>query len=323
MKRSIIVYIHIAFWLVILATRFVSLILTKYLSPEEFGLISLYVQLLPPVFFYIGYLGVMSVRWEKKYLLLPLIGIIFIYLMLFLISKKAFAYGIAPISSFFLWTTIGCLFRFFVDWFKKKNDVIVLEKENIGSNLALLKTQISPHFLFNTLHNVDALIHTNQKKASKSLVKLSDIMRYMLTDAKSDFVELEKEIKHIENYLSLEKLRLKNDNFLNYKSVGRSKGLTVAPMIMIPFVENAFKHSLDSSIDNGINIEIKVENERLNFVCENQFDASDIDKDKTHGIGLETVQKRLELIYHNKYKLLINSENSVFKVYLEIELDED
>ena len=205
---------------------------------------------------------------------------------------------------FLLFGFLGGLFQFFTDWFKKNKLKIELERKNYESNFALLRSQINPHFLFNTLHNIDTLIYDNQDKASKSLVKLSDIMRYMLKEAKLDFVDLSKEIEHLENYLSLEKLRLKNEKFLNYKTCGDSEGIKIAPMIMIPFVENAFKHCVDSSIENGIMIKITVENKKMNFVCENQYDKTETDKDKVHGIGLETVKKRLDLIYKNKHKVI-------------------
>ncbi|MBN1187374.1 MAG: histidine kinase [Bacteroidales bacterium] len=222
-----------------------------------------------------------------------------------------------------LFLILGASFRSIFGWIEQKKLHDQLEKQNLTSELNLMKVQLNPHFLFNTLHNIDTLIYDNQEKASKSLVKLSDIMRYMLQDAKSDVVELQKEIKHLENYLSLEQLRLKNEKFLKYNIVGNYKGIKIAPMVIIPFVENAFKHSVDSSIENGIQIEIRIENGILTFVCENQFDKSDTDKDKVHGIGLETVKKRLNLIYKNKHELSINSENSIFKVNLKIELNED
>jgi hypothetical protein len=323
MKKSVVIYIHIIFWIALIATRFITPILARFESINDFRIISIIQTVLSPIFFYVGYFGIMRIRWSKNYLVVSILGIISTYLLLFLISEKVFAYAIAPISSVFLFTSIGCLFRFFIDWFKKKNDVITLEKENVASNLALLKSQINPHFLFNTLHNIDTLIYDNQEKASKSLVKLSDIMRYMLKDAKSDWVELQKEIEYLENYLSLEQLRLKNKNFLNYSINGDYKGIVITPMIMIPFVENAFKHSVDSSIENGILIKIRIENRTLSFVCENQFDKSETDKDEVHGIGLETVKKRLDLIYKNRHKLSITSDNSVFKVNLEIDLNEN
>ena len=323
MKKSVVIWVHVLFWVSLFATYFISPLLAMHLSPQEFGTVNIIVKLSQPLFFYFGYLFILKVNWNRKALLYTIIGVVASYLVLFLISKKAFAYGIAPLSSIFLWTTIGSLFRFFIDWFKKKNDVLQLEKENITSNLALLKNQVNPHFLFNTLHNIDALIHDDQDKASKSLVMLSDMMRYMLKDAKSDFVELHKETEHLENYLSLEQLRLKNEKFLKYTISVSDKDLKIAPMILIPFVENAFKHSVDSTIERGIIINISLYNRKLIFVCENRYDTSATDKDKSHGIGLETVKKRLDLIYKNKYQLTINSEDPVFKVNLEIELDEN
>lgn len=323
MKKSVVIYIHIFFWIALLASRSLTPFLTKYLSPNEYGAIALYLNLLPPLFFYVGYLLIMRIKWRRKYLLFTIIGVLTLYLILFLTSKKIFAFGIAPLSSIFLWTTIGSLFRFFIDWFKKKNDLLILERENISSNLALLKNQINPHFLFNTLHNIDTLIFENKDKASISLVKLSDIMRYMLKDAKSNFVELQNEIIYLENYFSLESLRLKNENFFNYTLRGSCNGYIITPMLLIPFVENAFKHSVDSSIENGIVVKITIENGKLIFNCENEYDKSETYKDKTHGIGLETVKKRLDLIYKNKHKLSINSEHSVFKVNLELELNEN
>ena len=323
MKKSVVIYIHVIFWVVFLAIQSISVILPQILSPFERGKLILYISLLFPIFFYVGYLAIMRIRWKRNYWLISILGIISTFLILYLISEKVFAYALAPIPTFFMWTTIGCLFRFFIDWFKKKNEVIILEKENVSSNLALLKNQINPHFLFNTLHNIDTLIYDNQEKASKSLVKLSDIMRYMLNDATSDLVDLHKETEHLENYLELEKLRLKNEKFLDYSIHGDVEGIKIAPMLMIPFVENAFKHSVDSNIENGIKINIIIENHKLHFICENRFDKSETDKDESHGIGLEILKKRLDLIYKNRHKLFINSDNSVFKVNMEIELNDN
>ncbi len=323
MKKSGIIYMHILFWVIILATNFVSPFILKYLSPKELGTIALYKNIFNPVFFYIGYIGIMRIKWTRRNIIYMFFTIALGYLALFLISKRIFSYGIAPLSSVFLWTSIGCLFRIFIDWFKKRNEVLVLEKENVESNLALLKSQINPHFLFNTLHNIDALIYDNQEKASSSLEKLASIMRYMINETKSDWVELMQEIKHLKDYISLEQLRLKNRKFVNYSLIGECKGVKIAPMLMIPFVENAFKHSIDSKIENGIIIEIYVEGNVLNFTCRNIFDPLEKDKDEGCGIGLETVKKRLELIYPQKHKLEIKTEKSIYKVKLEIQLDEN
>jgi two-component system LytT family sensor kinase len=323
MKKSVVLYLHLIFWIAILATKFTLPLLTRLLSAFEFGQIALYLALLSPVFFYIGYFLIMKIKWTKSVLLFSALGMIVTYFILFLFSKRVFAFALAPLSTIFLWTTIGALFRFFIDWFKKRNEVATLEKENLTSNMALLHSQINPHFLFNTLNNIDTLIFDNQEKASQSLIKLSNIMRYMLNDAKSDFVAFQKEINHLENYLSLEKIRLKNPNFLQYSIDSDSENLSIAPMILIPFLENAFKHSVDSSIKNGIEITVKIENKKLIFNCKNQFDEAATSKDEGHGIGLSTVKKRLNLIYKNRYQLSINSNNSIFNVHLELELNEN
>lgn len=324
MKKSEVVLMHILFWVAIISTKLVSpIMVTKLLSANEYGKMLLYTQYLLPISFYIGYSLIMSLKRKKIYALFALIGIVVVYIILFFTSNKAFAYGVAPISSVFWWTAMGCLFRFFIDWFKKRNEVLSLEKENMTSRLGLLRSQINPHFLFNTLHNIDALIYKNQDKASQSLVKLSDIMRYMLNDAQSNLVDLEKELEHLKNYLSLEKLRLINPNFLNFDISGAANGLKVVPIIMIPFVENAFKHSVESDTENGISLQIRIENGMLYFDCENKWDSANTDKDKSHGIGLETVKKRLALSYPQKHQLKIDSTNATFKVHLELKLHEN
>lgn len=322
MKKSIVVYAHIVFWIVLFATRFLSPVFgSRYLAVVEYGYINVFITFMMPVFFYVGYLFVMKINWRSKYLTIGVFAALVLYLALFLLSKKAFAYGIAPLSSFFLWTTIGGLFRYFIDWFKKKNDVLLLEKENVSSKLAVLKSQINPHFLYNTLHNIDALIYEDRDKASKSLEKLSDIMRYMLSDTQTDFVDLQKELDYLSNYLALQQLRLKSERFLHYAVNGDCHGLTIAPMILIPFVENAFKHSVDSTAENGLVIRIDIQHGLLTFVCSNRFNPSDTDKEKSHGIGLENVRKRLSLIYDKKHTLSIRTADSVYNVNLTIELN--
>jgi len=323
MKKSVIIIIHIAFWSVLLLTKFAVPLAHQFLSPDELGEMVLFTTFLPPLFFYLGYWVIMRIKWKVRHLLAIIGGVAAIYLGLYIRSDKLFAYALVPTSVISLYIIVGALFRFFIDWFKKKNDVLVLEKENVVSGLARLKSQVNPHFLFNTLHNIDALIYEDKDKASQSLVKLADMMRYMLTDAKADYVSLHKEINHLNDYLSLELIRLKNEEFVKFSINGDDSGYKIAPMLLIPFIENAFKHSVDSDIENGIRIKISIKNRTLCFNCENDFDASEIDKDKCHGIGLDTVKKRLQLIYKNNYNLSIRSEEQVFKVNLEINLNEN
>ncbi|MFW5701135.1 MAG: sensor histidine kinase [Cyclobacteriaceae bacterium] len=337
MKKSVIILSHIGFWLMIwfLIVALVDLLDTFLQFPsgdynpianKDAIIIATKITGLLFIPFYIFFFYTILIIRKVKYLIYPLILIVIYYIGHVIWggnNSNKFLDALIAVVFILLFGLLGGLFQFFTDWFKKNRLKLELERKNYESNFALLRSQINPHFLFNTLHNIDTLIYDNQDKASKSLVKLSDIMRYMLKEAKLDFVELDKEINHIESYLSLEKLRLKNEKFLDFTINGDSKGIKIAPMILIPFVENAFKHCVDSSIENGILIKITIENRKLIFVCENQYDKSETDKDKVHGIGLETVKKRLDLIYTDKHKLSINSEDSVFKVNLELELNEN
>ncbi|MDF1547675.1 MAG: histidine kinase [Bacteroidales bacterium] len=334
MKKSLNILLHIGFWLMLGVIYFSLIDIIFSLDRADYKSISrweVFNETVPGIVvmsipFYIFFFYTKLIIKNVKYLIYPLILMVLFYIgNVIWDGNNADKYidSLKAVTFISLFGLLGGLFQFFTDWFKKNKLKVELERKNYESNFALLRSQINPHFLFNTLHNIDTLIYDNQEKASKSLVKLSDIMRYMLKEAKSDFVEFQKEMEHLENYLSLEQLRLKNDKFLNFSKNGEYQAINIAPMIMIPFVENAFKHSVDSIIDNGIVIKIRIENRVLSFVCENKFDKFETDKDKVHGIGLDTVKKRLDLIYKNRHKLSINSDNSVFKVILEIELNED
>jgi LytS/YehU family sensor histidine kinase len=163
----------------------------------------------------------------------------------------------------------------------------------------------------------------NQAKASKALIKLSDIMRYMLNESHLDHVSLEKELDYIENYISLEKLRIKNPNFVKYTITGDYKEINIAPMLFLPFIENAFKHSVDTECENGLEISININKNLISLNCENKYDKTYSENDNTHGIGLDTVKKRLELIYPGKHKLKISKNNSLFKAELQIEVNDN
>ena len=330
MKRSVIITTHIGFWIIVWFSLFsLFSFMGIILPPEEYRLTkwevlrrSVVATGIGSVFFYVFYFFTKWISRNAK-MIYPFIVLVLIYIVFSIYSNEKLGNTANGIAISLLFGVLGSLFQIIPDWYNKNKIKAELEQKNHESNLALLRSQINPHFLFNTLHNIDTLIYDNQDKASKSLAKLSDIMRYMLTDTDSEFVNLKQEIEYIESYISLEKLRLKNDKFLSFSITGNYTNYKIAPMLLIPFIENAFKHSIDSSVDKGLNIWINVENEKLDFVCENLFDKSDADKDKTSGIGLETVKKRLELIYQNSYKLLINSTSSIYKVNLEIDLHDN
>jgi len=222
-----------------------------------------------------------------------------------------------------LYTGLAYLARFTTRWIVDQKIKTELINQNLTSELALLRSQVNPHFLFNTLNNIYSLVYTKSDNAPEAMTKLSDIMRYMLQDSKLDEVSMEKELEYLENYLSLERLRIKNEKFLNFTISGKYQGKLIASMLLIPFIENAFKHSVDSENENGIIISFIFEKDILTFICENKFYELDVDKDKTHGIGLETVKKRLNILYPHKHKLNIVKDSSFFKVKLELVLNDN
>jgi len=226
--------------------------------------------------------------------------------------------GSLYVDVFLFFAFLGILIQFQKRAIIKSNEN---QLELSKAQLALLRSQINPHFLFNTLHNIDTLIVQHPEKASKCIIMLSDSMRYMMRDVQSEQVFLSKEIDYLRNYVTLEKLRSKNDTFVRFEVSGSTEGLFVAPMLLIPFVENAFKHAVDSDREQGITIQLLIEGHQLTFTCLNNFDPTETEKDSTHGIGLETVRKRLELLYPTTHQLTINKEQSMFSVHLELQLN--
>jgi two-component system LytT family sensor kinase len=154
---------------------------------------------------------------------------------------------------------IGLIIKGFITWYEELKMKEELSQKNYEMELALVKSQLDPHFLFNTINNIDVLILKDPTEASNYLNKLSDIMRFMLFDTKTDEISLAKEIKYIEKYIELQKIRTSNSNYVNFSVNGIPDSKTIAPMIFIPFIENAFKHTTNKKIENAININILIE----------------------------------------------------------------
>lgn len=204
-------------------------------------------------------------------------------------------------------------------WQKEQLLKAELEKQNLNSEIALLRSQINPHFLFNTINNIDSLIPINPDKASSSLIKLSDIMRYMLYESNVGRVSLTKEIEYIQSLIDLQQLRVRDKNFIEFHVQCENENLFIAPMLFVPFVENAFKHGDKNSPLPGIKIELKTIGKSICFEIENYFKPdTNASKDKVGGIGLGIAKRRLELIYPGKYTLEINKKLPLFTVKLTI-----
>ena len=157
---------------------------------------------------------------------------------------------------------------------KLEREKQLLLLQNTQSELALLKMQVSPHFLFNTLNNIDYLISHDTVRASNSISKLGDILRYMLYDAKGEKIPLSAEIKHIEDYIELIRLRTLGSNYLNYRLTGQPGYLQIAPMLFLPLIENAYKHAATKEGENIILIGINIGKGDLRFVIDNEYDPA-------------------------------------------------
>jgi two-component system, LytTR family, sensor kinase len=212
---------------------------------------------------------------------------------------------------------IGLVMKGFISWFGDIKLKEELNKKNYEMELALVKSQINPHFLFNTINNIDVLIEVDAKKASAYLNKLSAIMRFMLYETKTEQIFISKELSYIEKYIELQKIRTTNLHYVNYAVEGNPENLMIAPMLFIPFIENAFKHAENKKMDNAISIKFVIEKDKIIFECENKYaENSNADNTDAGGLGNELIRKRLMLLYPGKHELKVTTENETYKAKL-------
>ncbi len=195
------------------------------------------------------------------------------------------------------------------------------ENENLKTELSLLRSQASPHFMFNVLNNMVALARKKSDLLEPSLMKFSSLMRYMLYDADEATVPLEKEMEYLQSYIDLQRQRFGSNVQVNVSLQKPDKHYELEPMLLIPFVENAFKHGTGIILDAQIFIELHVINNVLYFEVKNKYAPASIEiKDKTAGIGLTNVKRRLSLLYGDKQKLQIEKKEDWFTIILELNL---
>jgi len=195
------------------------------------------------------------------------------------------------------------------------------ENENLKTELSFLRSQVSPHFMFNVLNNMVALARKQSDLLEPSLIKLSSLLRYMLYETDEDKVPLEKEIEYLKSYIELQSQRFGKKVQITTSFEPACDGYLIEPMLLIPFVENAFKHGTGLITDAQIDIQLKLENDQLNFGVRNRYtDTAGAPKDKTSGIGLNNVKRRLNLLYPDSYSLTIDKEAGWFSILLQLNL---
>ena len=217
------------------------------------------------------------------------------------------------------------LLKIATEWLRDQRNVQVLETQTMQSELNFLKSQINPHFLFNTLNNLYALTLKKSDKAPEIVVKLSEMMRYMLYECNEPRVPLEKEVNYLKNYLDLEKLRQGEDARISFQIHGEIANQEIAPLLFIPFLENSFKHGLTNTIHEGyVNILLDVEDDKVRFEIENSkpetLPTETHTKKKSGGIGLVNVRRRLNLLYPEQYELILKDTPRSYAIALDLEL---
>ncbi len=214
---------------------------------------------------------------------------------------------------------IGTVIEFVFYTHKREEEITINKNENLQTELKLLKSQINPHFLFNSLNNIYALSAINVTKTQQSISYLSDMLRYVLYECESPFVPLTKEITYIEDYIKLFTLKSSKTYPIETNFMISDNSINIAPMLLIPFVENAFKHSNIEKINNTfIKINITTNKDSISFRIENSVGKKEVVKDSVGGIGVENVKKRLSILYPEKHSLEIYENENLFKVELNL-----
>jgi two-component system LytT family sensor kinase len=203
---------------------------------------------------------------------------------------------------------------------KTKADILMREKQSeyFKTELSFLRSQISPHFLFNVLNNITALARLKSDELEPTVMKLSSLMRYMLYETDEDKVILKNEVEYLQDYIDLQKQRYGDELTLQVLFHIKEEWQTIEPMLLIPFVENAFKHGNVLQQNPHISIHLQVADNQLYFTVKNKFESNKATKDKTSGIGLVNVKRRLELLYPGKHTLSIQKKDDLFIVSLQL-----
>ncbi|ATP58559.1 hypothetical protein CPT03_19865 [Pedobacter ginsengisoli] len=342
MKSRNSIVIHLLFWLFIVLLVTAIVIYSKervsfYDLAVNFG----YSGLINISIFYINYtlLIPLLIKENKKYGLY-IISIILLMIMMSLIKTviaslhvetilrhlsssgtveylpiSTYAISALFISGFFI--VVSSLLKLAIDWFGNERTQRNLESEKKEMELQFLKSQLNPHFLFNSLNNIYSLAYQKSDKTADAILKLSEIMRYMIYESNDSWVSLSKEIEYVQSFIELQKLRFKDGAAVEFTMNGEIDNQQIVPLILISFVENAFKHGVANDPKNPIKINIIANQKILHFSITNK--KNKYNKDEMGGVGLNNVERRLQLLYPDRYKL--NIVNSATHYTSELMLD--
>lgn len=230
------------------------------------------------------------------------------------ITRRVVGFGPIP----FLVASI--IFRLIYDRIRREKREKEAQAERLSDELKFLRSQISPHFIFNVMTNLVSLARVKSDLLEPSLIRLSDLLRYMLYETGKDKFPIEAEIDYIKSYISLQQLRFGDDVRVETTWDVDEKSCFIEPMLLVPFVENAFKHGIGLVKEPYIHIHLQMRDSQLTFRISNNYSQQNNSKDKSSGIGLENIRKRLNLLYAGKYRLDIHDQEGIYTVALKLEL---
>lgn len=344
MDKKSVIKLHVIFWIIILSISLLGTLV--YFENPLFT--ALFISALSAIFcnaviFYLSYFIVSPEIFNKKKLvfLVPsvliflavssfIFSFIYYYSILYFYPPpipveftlenwiKKFIFGVIARNAIFI--ILGSLSKISLIWYRNKMKQMETEKQNMSNELAMLRAQINPHFLFNTLNNIKSLIKSLPSKAIFSIDKLTGIMHYMLYESSNETVSLENEISHINNYLDLEKIRYSDPDYINFMVSGDYSKINVPPLIFMPFIENAFKHGDKLKPAPGIIIKINASDKNIRFEIRNFIKENREMRNKNSGFGLSNIRRRLNLLFGKKYELKIDTENKTYDVKLNLNL---
>jgi len=349
-KRIVQVIIHLAAWVCFLLLPFVFFPRPKdfsFFSEKYLSAFFISNTLLLIAFYYINtYLIIPKLLEHKKFVSYTLI--ILAFLIFYGSFPRLYHYFIGPdprppgmrppdpgrprnfqqpllapgnIAVFLLIFVFSTGIKVINQWLKSEQRNKEIANEKLNAELSFLKAQINPHFLFNTLNNIYALASTQSEYTAPAIMKLSSIMRYVLTEARNDMVSLEKEIQFTTNYIELLKMRLTDKSSIDFTVIGDPFSKQIAPLLLLPFVENAFKYGISTREKSPILILLEIKEDSLYFsVTNHKHIPTSLKVADNTGIGINNTRRRLDLLYDDRHVLKIDDEAGKFTVHLNIQV---
>jgi len=280
--------------------------------------------LLIPVYTHILFL-IPRVLRQKKYVLyiIGFIGVVLFtgflptWLDWFLAASRQPVY--INISNAIVLSVLALGYDFTIDYFRQQKRQRALERQQLETEVQMLRMQLNPHFLFNTLNNLYGLALTKSDHLPDLMLQLSELLRYLHDEGKKSKVELDKELNFLSHYIQLQKVRLPNHVTVNFEKTGNSDNLTIAPALLINFLDNAFKHLNSESLEAFVDIRIEVTHQQLIMDIRNSK-TDEQQENQREGTGLSNMQRRLALLYPGKYEFQVMDEGQAFRAYLKLHL---